>query len=55
MLRFASPHGLYSEQIDPRTGDFLGNYPQAFTHIALINTANLLEQAHAAAPRPLDG
>jgi GH15 family glucan-1,4-alpha-glucosidase len=46
MLRLANPLGLYSEQIEPRTGDFLGNFPQAFTHIALINTAYLLEQAY---------
>jgi GH15 family glucan-1,4-alpha-glucosidase len=37
MLSYASPLGLFAEEIDTRSGRHLGNFPQAFTHLALIN------------------
>ncbi len=37
LLSYASPLGLYAEEIDVLSGRHLGNYPQAFTHLALIN------------------
>jgi GH15 family glucan-1,4-alpha-glucosidase len=37
ILSYASPLQLYAEQIDVHSGRHLGNFPQAFTHLALIN------------------
>ncbi|HEX3817319.1 MAG TPA: glycoside hydrolase family 15 protein, partial [Chthoniobacterales bacterium] len=38
LLRRASPLGLLSEEIDSASGNFLGNFPQAFSHLGLIGT-----------------
>lgn len=47
--------GLLPEEIDPDTGAFLGNFPQAFSHIGLISTGVNLERALREAGRPTDG
>jgi GH15 family glucan-1,4-alpha-glucosidase len=39
LLRVASPLGLYAEEFDAATGRHLGNFPQAFSHLALIDAA----------------
>jgi GH15 family glucan-1,4-alpha-glucosidase len=48
VLGYGTPLGLYSEMLDPATGEYLGNYPQAFTHIGLIHTARNLSRALSA-------
>jgi GH15 family glucan-1,4-alpha-glucosidase len=47
-LAIANDVGLLAEEYDPRLGRMVGNYPQALSHVALINTAYNL--AHAAKP-----
>ena len=56
LLAYASPLLLYAEEIDADTGRHLGNFPQAFTHLALINAVMKLitaeEEMLAATPSP---
>lgn len=47
MLSFANDLGLYAEEIDVASGAALGNFPQAFTHVGLINAAVAIERARA--------
>ena len=42
LLSFAGPLQLYAEEIDTSTGQHMGNFPQAFTHLALIEAVSLL-------------
>jgi GH15 family glucan-1,4-alpha-glucosidase len=39
LLRIASPLGLYAEEFETDTARHLGNFPQAFSHLALIQAA----------------
>jgi len=45
---YASPLGLLAEQVDPHTGELLGNFPQAFSHLGLVNAAQALADAEQA-------
>jgi GH15 family glucan-1,4-alpha-glucosidase len=50
LLGHASPLGLYGEELDAHTARHLGNYPQAFTHLALINAVIHVISAEEAEP-----
>jgi GH15 family glucan-1,4-alpha-glucosidase len=65
LVKLRNDVGLLAEEYDPHTGRHLGNFPQAFSHVFLINTAQNLtrfegpahDRAHAtrsASPRPED-
>ena len=60
LLGFCNDVGLLAEEIDPHTGEMLGNFPQAFSHLGIINAAAALDvpersmtYAESAQPAPV--
>jgi len=45
LVKVASPLGLYAEEFDVDTGRHLGNFPQAFSHLALVEAAGRIALA----------
>lgn len=52
LLRYGNGLGLFAEEIDPNSGDALGNFPQAFTHVGLISAALTLEEKERGKAHP---
>src|SRR4051812_39211711 len=55
LLSLAGPLELYAEEIDPHSGQHLGNFPQAFTHLALINAVLHVIDHETADPTGMTG
>jgi GH15 family glucan-1,4-alpha-glucosidase len=51
LLAIRNDVGLLAEQYDPHAKRLLGNFPQAFSHVGLVNTAHNLSQSHGPAKR----
>ena len=51
-IAFANDVGLLAEEIDPDNGELLGNFPQAFSHIGLVNAAWAISEAEGSTAAP---
>ena len=49
---FVNDVGLLAEEVDPTSGELLGNFPQAFSHIGLVNAAWAIFQAESQQKAP---
>lgn len=54
LLSYGNGLGLFSEEIDPESGDALGNFPQAFTHVGLVSAALTLEEKESGERHPAE-
>lgn len=52
LLKYGNDLGLFAEEVDPQSGEALGNFPQAFTHVGLISAALTLEEQERGKAHP---